>query len=70
MSRIGFALSGGLAPPDIVECVQLAEELGYFRIRDGSWTGKVVRLVAKRFLVQQDHDSSRSTKKTLLAIWA
>ena len=29
MSRIGFALSGGLTPPDIVECVQLAEELGY-----------------------------------------
>ncbi len=24
MSRIGFALSGGLAPPDIVECVQRA----------------------------------------------
>jgi alkanesulfonate monooxygenase SsuD/methylene tetrahydromethanopterin reductase-like flavin-dependent oxidoreductase (luciferase family) len=29
MARIGLALTGGLAPGDIVECVQLAEELGY-----------------------------------------
>jgi probable F420-dependent oxidoreductase len=29
MPRIGFALSGGLAPGDIVECVKLAEDLGY-----------------------------------------
>jgi probable F420-dependent oxidoreductase len=28
-SRIGIAFTGGLAPPDIVECVVLAEELGY-----------------------------------------
>ena len=27
--RIGVGFSGGMAPPDIVECVQLAEELGY-----------------------------------------
>jgi alkanesulfonate monooxygenase SsuD/methylene tetrahydromethanopterin reductase-like flavin-dependent oxidoreductase (luciferase family) len=29
MARIGLAISGGLSPADIVECVQLAEELGY-----------------------------------------
>ncbi len=29
MARIGFAISGGLAPSEIVECVVLAEELGY-----------------------------------------
>ena len=27
--RIGIAFTGGLTPPDIVECVRLAEELGY-----------------------------------------
>lgn len=29
MERIGVAFTGGLAPSDIVECVRLAEELGY-----------------------------------------
>ena len=29
MARIGLALTGGLVPGEIVECVQLAEELGY-----------------------------------------
>jgi alkanesulfonate monooxygenase SsuD/methylene tetrahydromethanopterin reductase-like flavin-dependent oxidoreductase (luciferase family) len=29
VERIGVAFSGGLAPADIVECVRLAEELGY-----------------------------------------
>jgi len=29
MVRIGFAMSRGLPPSDIVECVKLAEELGY-----------------------------------------
>ena len=29
MARIGLAISGGLAPTEIVECVKLAEELGY-----------------------------------------
>ena len=29
MTRVGVAFSGGLTPPDIVECVQLAETLGY-----------------------------------------
>ena len=29
MERIGVAFSRGLQPPDVVECVQLAEELGY-----------------------------------------
>ena len=29
MARIGVAFSGGLPPADIVECVKLAEELGY-----------------------------------------
>ena len=29
MERIGVGFSGGLAPGDIVECVKLAEELGY-----------------------------------------
>jgi probable F420-dependent oxidoreductase len=29
MARIGVAFSGGLPPADIVECVQLADELGY-----------------------------------------
>jgi alkanesulfonate monooxygenase SsuD/methylene tetrahydromethanopterin reductase-like flavin-dependent oxidoreductase (luciferase family) len=29
MTRIGLALSGGLSPWDIIECVKLAEELGY-----------------------------------------
>jgi probable F420-dependent oxidoreductase len=28
-SRIGLALTGGLSPGDVVECVRLAEELGY-----------------------------------------
>jgi alkanesulfonate monooxygenase SsuD/methylene tetrahydromethanopterin reductase-like flavin-dependent oxidoreductase (luciferase family) len=28
-SRIGIAFTGGLAPGDIIECVRLAEELGY-----------------------------------------
>jgi len=27
--RIGVAFSGGLTPSDIVECVKLAETLGY-----------------------------------------
>lgn len=29
MGRIGLALSGGLAPEEIVECVRLADQLGY-----------------------------------------
>src|SRR5262245_62896572 len=29
MARVGVAFSGGLAPADIVECVKLAEDLGY-----------------------------------------
>ena len=29
MDRIGVGFSGGMSPPDIVECVKLAEELGY-----------------------------------------
>ncbi len=29
MARIGLALSGGMSPEDIVECVKLAEDLGY-----------------------------------------
>ncbi|MDP6548562.1 MAG: LLM class flavin-dependent oxidoreductase [Dehalococcoidia bacterium] len=29
MERIGVAFSGGMSPTDVVECVQLAEELGY-----------------------------------------
>ncbi len=29
MSRIGVAFSGGLSPSDVVECVKLAESLGY-----------------------------------------
>lgn len=29
MTRIGVAFAGGMSPPDIVECVKLAEELGY-----------------------------------------
>jgi len=29
MARIGVAFAGGMSPPDIVDCVRLAEELGY-----------------------------------------
>ena len=29
MERLGVAFTGGMAPTDIVECVRLAEELGY-----------------------------------------
>ena len=29
MERIGVAFSGGISPKEIVECVQLAEDLGY-----------------------------------------
>ena len=29
MERLGLAVTGGLAPKEIVECVRLAEELGY-----------------------------------------
>ena len=29
MERVGMGFSGGLSPKDIVECVQLAEQLGY-----------------------------------------
>jgi alkanesulfonate monooxygenase SsuD/methylene tetrahydromethanopterin reductase-like flavin-dependent oxidoreductase (luciferase family) len=29
MTRIGVALGSGMSPPDIVDCVKLAEELGY-----------------------------------------
>ena len=29
MARMGVAFSGGLPPADIVECVKLAEALGY-----------------------------------------
>jgi probable F420-dependent oxidoreductase len=29
VERIGVAFTGGLAPPEVVECVRLAEELGY-----------------------------------------
>lgn len=29
MERIGVGFSGGMTPPEIVECVKLAEELGY-----------------------------------------
>ncbi|MFQ6029436.1 MAG: LLM class flavin-dependent oxidoreductase, partial [Dehalococcoidia bacterium] len=29
MERIGVAFTGGLTPPEVVECVTLAEELGY-----------------------------------------
>ena len=29
MARIGVAFAGGMSPPHIVECVKLAEELGY-----------------------------------------
>ena len=33
MARLGVAFSGGLTPPEIVECVKLAEDLGY----DSAW---------------------------------
>ena len=29
MERLGLSFSGGLQPPDIVDCIQLADELGY-----------------------------------------
>ena len=29
MERVGVGFSGGMSPQDIVECVKLAEELGY-----------------------------------------
>lgn len=29
MARIGVAFAGGMSPPEIVECMKLAEELGY-----------------------------------------
>ena len=29
MERIGVGFSGGMAPPDIVECIRYAEEMGY-----------------------------------------
>ena len=29
MARIGVAFAGGMSPPDIVDCVKLAEDLGY-----------------------------------------
>src|SRR5436853_5173964 len=29
MARLGLAISGGLSPTEIVECVKLAEDLGY-----------------------------------------
>jgi alkanesulfonate monooxygenase SsuD/methylene tetrahydromethanopterin reductase-like flavin-dependent oxidoreductase (luciferase family) len=29
MARLGLTISGGLSPTEIVECVQLAEALGY-----------------------------------------
>ena len=29
MTRIGVALGSGTSPPDIVNCVKLAEDLGY-----------------------------------------
>ena len=29
MDRIGVAFTGGLAPPEVVECVKLADDLGY-----------------------------------------
>jgi alkanesulfonate monooxygenase SsuD/methylene tetrahydromethanopterin reductase-like flavin-dependent oxidoreductase (luciferase family) len=33
VARLGIAFSGGLTPPEIVECVKLAEDLGY----DSAW---------------------------------
>ena len=36
MERIGVAILGGLTPPEVVECVQLAEELGY----ESAWVGE------------------------------
>jgi probable F420-dependent oxidoreductase len=36
MGRIGVAFSGGLPPSDIVECVKLAESLGY----DSAWVAE------------------------------
>ena len=33
MDRIGIGFAGSLSPMEIVECVQLAEELGY----DSAW---------------------------------
>ena len=37
MDRIGVAFAGGgMTPPEIVECVQLAEELGY----DSAWVAE------------------------------
>jgi alkanesulfonate monooxygenase SsuD/methylene tetrahydromethanopterin reductase-like flavin-dependent oxidoreductase (luciferase family) len=36
MARIGVAFSGGLAPSDIVECVKVAETLGY----DSAWVAE------------------------------
>ena len=29
MERVGVGFSGGMSPQDVVECVKLAEELGY-----------------------------------------
>ena len=29
LARIGVAFAGGMSPPEIVECVKLAEDLGY-----------------------------------------
>src|SRR5215467_15831978 len=36
MARLGLAISGGLSPTEIVECVTLAEELGY----DSAWVAE------------------------------
>ncbi len=36
MARLGVAFTGGLTPPEIVECVKLAEALGY----DSAWVAE------------------------------
>jgi alkanesulfonate monooxygenase SsuD/methylene tetrahydromethanopterin reductase-like flavin-dependent oxidoreductase (luciferase family) len=36
MSRIGIPVSGGASPSEIVDCVKLAEELGY----ESAWVAK------------------------------
>src|SRR5439155_1446601 len=51
MTRVGVAFSGGLTPPDIVECVQLAETLATVRalVRDGVVSHRGETITIERF---------------------
>ena len=67
MARLGLAISGGLSPTEIVECVQLAEDLGY----ESAWVADVraeIRDARLEYRSASGQDRSVALGRTLLTL--